>query len=62
LLLHDSAFGFAIQTNGGMIRVQSDYLLTNLATLTVADVIYGVGVLREPAAVLVNANSSATTS
>jgi len=62
LLLHDSAFGFAIQTNGGFIRVQSDYLLTNLATLTVADVIYGVAVLREPGAVLVNANSTATTS
>lgn len=62
LLLHDSAFGFAIQTAGGFIRVQSSYLLQNLATLTVADVIYGVAVLREPGAVLVNANSTAVTS
>lgn len=62
LLLHKSAFGFAIQTAGGFIRVQSAYQLQQLATLTVADVIYGVGVLREPAACLVNANTTATTS
>lgn len=62
LLLDKSAFGFAIQTPGGTVRVQSDYQLTQLATLTVADVIYGVKVLREPGAVLVNANDDATTS
>jgi hypothetical protein len=63
LLAVPAAFGFAIQTNGGgRVRVQSDYLLTNLGTLTVADIIYGVAVLREPAAVLVNASDTAITS
>jgi len=63
LLLHKSAFGFALQTRGGGIaRVQAEYQLRNLGLLTVADIIYGVGVLREPGAVLVNANTSATTS
>jgi hypothetical protein len=63
LLAVPAAFGFAIQTtSGGRIRVQSQYLLQNLGTLTVADIIYGVAVLREPAAVLVNANDTAITS
>lgn len=63
LLAVPAAFGFAIQTNGGnRIRVQSAYMLQNLGTLTVADIIYGVAVLREPAAVLVNANDTAITS
>jgi hypothetical protein len=57
-----SAFGFAIQTGAGKVRVQSDYMLQNLGTLTVADIIYGVAVLREPAAVLINANDTAVTS
>lgn len=68
LFLHREAFGYARQTpgiGGGMgtspsgMRVQSAYLLQNLGMLTVVDEIYGVGVLRENAAVLVNANSSA---
>ena len=71
LLAHPSAFGFAIQTAGSAtadmpgpakIRVQASYLLQNLGTLTVADIIYGVAALRESAAVLVNANSTAVTS
>jgi len=63
LLLHTSAFGVATQTvGGGFTRVQAQYKLENLALLTVVDTIYGVGVLREPGAVLVNANTSATTS
>lgn len=63
LLAVPAALGFAIQTNGGnRIRVQSQYMLQNLGTLTVADIIYGVGVLREPAAVLVNSNDTAITS
>ena len=62
LLAVPSAFGFAMQTGGGKIRVQSDYLLQNLGTLTVADMIYGVAVLRESAAVLINANDTAVTS
>jgi hypothetical protein len=64
---HRSAFGFALQTpgmkdeggNGGRIRVQSEYALRNLGILTVVDMIYGVAVLREPAAVVVNANNAA---
>lgn len=62
LLLHKDAFGVAIQTNGGSIaRAQMDYKLENLGTLAVVDTIYGAGVLREPGAVLVNANTTATT-
>ena len=52
MLLHKSCLGFAVQSG---IRVQSDYMLANLGTLTVVDVIYGVAVLREPAGVLLNA-------
>lgn len=55
--------GFS-QNMGGpnRIRIQADYLLQNLGTLVVGDIIYGVAVLREEAGVLVNANNSATTS
>ena len=59
LFAHPSALGFAIQ---GGISVDAQYLLQNLGTLTVVDVIYGVAVLREPAIVLVNANDTAVTS
>lgn len=68
LFAHKSAFGYARQTpgiGGGMgmsangIRVQSDYLLQNLGMLTVVDMLYGVAVLREAAAVVVNANNTA---
>lgn len=71
LLAHPSAFGFAIQTNGSAtsdiasparVRVQAQYLLQNLGTLTVCDIVYGVAVLREPGAVLLNANQTAVTS
>lgn len=59
LLLHKSAFGFAVQTPGGnRARVQARYELRNLGTLTVVDIIYGVAVLREPGAVLLNASSA----
>ncbi len=62
LLLHKSAFGVAIQNDGGnFARVQAQYKLENLGLLTVVDTIYGVAVLREPAAVLLNANMTATT-
>lgn len=71
ILAVPAAFGFAIQTSGSStaempsparIRVQADYLLQNLGTLTVADIIYGVAVLRENAAVLINSNQTAITS
>lgn len=70
LFAHPSAFGFAFQTpgmggdegNGGRIRVQADYLLQNLGMLTVVDTLFGTAVLRENAAVVINANSTAKTS
>lgn len=59
LLLHKSAFAFACQTNGGnQVRIQMEYQLRNLGTLSVADIIYGVAVIREPGAVLINASSA----
>lgn len=64
LLATPEAFGFAIQTqsNGGMVRSQVAYLLQNLGTLAVCDMISGVAVLRETAGVLINANDTAITS
>lgn len=63
LLLSPEALAVAFQTRGGgMVRVQSAYKLENLATLTVVDMIYGVGVLRADAGVVVNANTTAVTS
>lgn len=65
LFAHKSAFGFAFQTpgigggSGDRFRVQADYLLQNLGMLSVVDAIYGAGVLREPAACVVNANNTA---
>jgi hypothetical protein len=63
LLLHPDAFAVAFQTRGGgQIRVQSDYLLQNLGTLVVCDVLYGVQCIRSDAGVVVNANTTAVTS
>lgn len=59
LLLHKRAFGFAVQTKGGnKVRVQMENAIRNLGTLAVVDMVYGVAVLREPAAVLLNASSA----
>lgn len=59
LLLHKSAFGFATNTPGGnRVRVQAGNWLENIAYLTVVDIMYGVKVLREPGAVLMNASSA----
>lgn len=59
MLLHTSALAFAVQNKGaGKVRVQMDYQLRNLGMLTVADIIYGVAVIREPGAVLMNASSA----
>jgi hypothetical protein len=59
LLLHKSAFGFAVKTNGAnRVRVQSSNLVQNLAMLTVVDIMYGVAVLREPGAVLLNGSNT----
>jgi|GEM_PF-814453 len=61
LLLHKGCFGFAVQTisGGNRVRVQSDYLVQNIAMLTVLDILYGVVELRDAAGVVVNSNSSA---
>lgn len=59
LLLHKSAFGFAIQTYGGnKIRATVTHENRNIGYLAVVDILYGVAVLREPAAVLLNASSA----
>jgi hypothetical protein len=59
LLAHKSAFGYAVQTNGGnKVRVQMANRPEFLSAVTVADILYGVGVLREPAAVVVNASTA----
>jgi hypothetical protein len=60
LLLHKSAFGFAVQTlgNGGKIRATVTHENRNIGYLAVVDILYGVAVLREPAAVLLNASSA----
>ncbi len=64
LLLHKSCFGFALQTQGpyGGVDIMSDYLVQNIGLLTVADILYGVGVLREPGGVQINTNNTGTTS
>ena len=63
LLLHKSCFGFALQTQGpyGGAEIAADYLVQNIGMLTVADIIYGTGILREPAGVNINTSNSATT-
>lgn len=71
IMAHRDAIGFAIQSGGEVttefgpaplrIRAQASYELRNLGTLVVVDMLYGVVMLREPYAVLVNANTSATT-
>jgi len=59
MLLHKSAFGMALRTMGGnRVRVQSQNWLENIALLTVVDIIYGVAVLREPGAVLLNSSNA----
>jgi hypothetical protein len=59
LLLHKSAFAFAVQNKGaGKVRLQMEYQLRNLGVLTVADILYGVAVIREPGAVLINGSSA----
>lgn len=63
LLAHKTAFGFALQTvGGGKVRTQASPWLANLGVLTVHDMINGVAELRDQAAVLINANTTATTS
>lgn len=54
MLLHKEAFAFAMHTDGqNGIEIGTDYLLQNLAWLTVVDVIYGVSCLRPNAGVTI---------
>lgn len=62
MLLMPEALTFALQTpNGKKVRVQSSYLVQNLGLLTVADILYGVGAVRQGAGVAINTSNSATT-
>lgn len=61
LMLNKEAFGYGVKNRGnGVVRVQANYKLENLGTLTVADIIYGVGVLRAEAGVVIEALNTAT--
>jgi len=63
LLAMPEAFAFAMQTRGAAkVRTQVQYMLQNLGTLAVVDMIYGVVELRDAAAVLINANDTDITS
>ena len=59
LLAMPEAFSWASHMTT-MPRVQSKYLVQNLGTLVVVDAEYGVGVLRESAAVLYDLDNTAT--
>jgi hypothetical protein len=65
LLAHKTAFGFAIQTpaNGksysnGKVNIMSEYVIEFLSNVTVAEILYTVGELRDAAGVVVNASSA----
>lgn len=61
LMLNKEAFAFGVKNRAnGMVRVRTDYKLENMGMLTVADIIYGVGVLRPEAGVVINALNTAT--
>lgn len=58
-LIHERAFGFAVQTKGsGMVRVQMENAIRNLGMLAVVDIVYGVAALRQQAGVLLNASNA----
>lgn len=57
MLLHEDAMAFATHTDGeNGVDVATDYLVQNLAWLTVVDIIYGVGMLRATAGVTILAD------
>lgn len=68
MLLHPRAFGFAILNDGVVdtevgaspvrIRIQSQYELDYLAQLTVGDMMYGTGLMRGDAGVVVRSDNS----
>lgn len=62
VLLAPVAYAFAVKMlqGGSKVRTQMDYKLENLGTLTVCDIVYGTGVLRAEAGILVNSLSTTT--
>lgn len=61
MLLHKEAFAFAMHTDGvNGLEIGTDYLLQNLAWLTVVDAIYGVSCLRTNAGVTILADEEET--
>ncbi len=59
LFAHPKAFMYGTQTpGGGRIRSQSQYLIENLGTVWVTDVIYGVKELRDAAACVIKSRQS----
>ncbi len=62
VMLNPVAYGFAVKKLQGdsKVRTQMDYKLENLGTLTVADIVYGVGILRAEAGVVINSLSTST--
>lgn len=58
LLLHKSAICFAIQNiNGAQVNVQAENAIRNLGLLVVADIVYGVKILRDPAGVVMSSSN-----
>lgn len=65
LLAHRDAFGYAFQKvtgSGSPVAVNVSYENRNLGWLTTLEILYGCAELRDKAAVLVNANTAASTS
>lgn len=61
MLLHEDAFAYAMHTDGqNGIDIATDYLVQNLAWLTVVDIIYGVACLRPGAGVTILADEEET--
>lgn len=62
MLLHKEAFAFAMHTDGvNGLEIATDYLVQNLAWLTVVDAIYGVSCLRPNAGVTILGDDQETT-
>jgi len=58
LLAHPKTFAYAIQTPGGRIRSQSNYIPENLGTLWTTDIIYGVAELRDETGVVIKSRQT----
>lgn len=63
VLLAKDAYGYGVKKlagNGANVRTQMQYKLENLGTLTVCDIVYGTGILRPEAGIVINALNTAT--